>query len=645
MAPALSGANGNGHAAPAPVRYTARDLAEQFPALHADRIEGGWYIGRCPCHTDDTVLRFQQKGDGAGIRFNCQYGCRSGAIAPALGIPVESVEYEDAPRQAATRKIVMETPPASPPPTAEPEKPKTVQDYLREWHALLRADSGSDQVVAESLADHITAMSAVDHIDALASVPQGQRHHPEHIDQYWLFLARVAEEEAQYRPALLAEASRRRLFPGKTAKDFEFHLAQWLAPEPKVEETLSPEVLNGLREQAAAVLYSNDPLDAVDKELRKLGWGGDRRPLLVLYLAGTSRLLEPRHGSLLCHTQVNGPAGSGKSFAIGVFLMLFPPSTFVKYVATSQKVLLHDPVSLKHKLVVYAEADSLPGVAHGEEDNPAASWLRTLLQDGTASYKIPIKDRETGKWTIHEIVKEGPAVLIVPTVNRLGKTREQLDSRLFALDIPEDPEQQDAAMRAQDKLEVDETIPEVNPALLAFQSYLQAIAPVRVVVPYIRALSDLMRRGRIDSRLLRDRARLLSLIKAVTIIRHAKRALDKPNGRFVATLEDYATVADLLAEMYENTVTEATPKMRELVAAVGQAPSRSLTGIAAHLGINKSAAHKRIKAALANGWLYNTETREGHPMSLRVGEPLPHPCGLPSVEQIRTWKPLRKPVR
>jgi hypothetical protein len=414
------------------------------------------------------------------------------------------------------------------------------------------------------------------------------------------------------------------------------------ATEPVLDPAEVERQRNEAREQARTILYAADPLDEVGKGLRHGGgWGGDLRPLKLLYLNATTRVLPRRRGTLPGHTQVNGAAGSGKSFALECVLALLPEDAYELYDSGSQKVLIYDSASFKHKVIVYREADSLPGVARGEEDNPAASMLRTLLQEGEASYKVPVKDPTSGTFVIQEIRKEGPSVLMVTVVDRVRG--QQLDSRLFALDIPEEQTQKQHALEAQATVEEQGTYPEPDPALLAFQQFLQWCAPIPVTVPFVRAFNTLLGKSRADARLLRDAARILSLIKAVTIVRQAKRERDE-QGRLVATFEDYQTVADLLTDVYENTVTGCSPKMRELVEQVAAVGSVSVTKLGELLGISKVAASKRVKVALANGWLVNIEHRTGYPAHLKVGEPLPHPAGLPSVDQLRAWKPTRTPV-
>jgi hypothetical protein len=153
-----------------------------------------------------------------------------------------------------------------------------------------------------------------------------------------------------------------------------------------------------------------------------------------------------------------------------------------------------------------------------------------------------------------------------------------------------------------------------------------------VVVPFASNLSSAIGQAVAAPRITRDYTRLLSLIKAVAVLRHHKRGT--ANGRLVAEIEDYAVVYDLVKDMYEGTVTEVSSALREVVLAVEglqhSDQTVSLTDVALHLGITKMAASRRVKAALTNGWLVNEESRRGHPFKLRGGEPLPDRTGLPA---------------
>ena len=112
----------------------------------------------------------------------------------------------------------------------------------------------------------------------------------------------------------------------------------------------------------------------------------------------------------------------------------------------------------------------------------------------------------------------------------------------------------------------------------------------------------------------------------------------------VATLDDYGAVrglvADILSEGVEATVSST---IRETVAAVAAllSPANlddtvSVAALAKHLGLDKSAASRRVRVSLDRGFLTNAETRKGRPSRLSVGDPMPENTPiLPTVETLR----------
>ena len=171
---------------------------------------------------------------------------------------------------------------------------------------------------------------------------------------------------------------------------------------------------------------------------------------------------------------------------------------------------------------------TIEGIAKGDEENPAASMIRTLLQRGDAIYTVTVKDPKTGQMTVKKIVKEGPACLITTGVTELKG--EQLGSRIPALEVPDDPNQQKEALKAFARSELQGPAPAPDPALIAMQRYLQLQAPIDVIVPYVDTLTERLS-SRIDSRLLRHTAWLMALIKGIAILRSARRERDEETPR------------------------------------------------------------------------------------------------------------------
>ena len=211
-------------------------------------------------------------------------------------------------------------------------------------------------------------------------------------------------------------------------------------------------------------------------------------------------------------------------------------------------------------------------------------------------------------------------------------------NRLFTLDVPGDADQIKAALEAQASAETNGTS-EPDAALVAYQGYLQALAPWSVVVPFVKELANPIAQGSSAPRILRDFQRLLALIKTVAVLRHPHRVTDG-QGRLVADVADYATVYNLVAEMYASSVTGLTAGVTNVVTKVrelkGAEPETKITYavLAKLLNVHRDLIRRRAGEAILHGWLVNRETRRNHRADLEPGDPLPDSEGLPKPEEV-----------
>jgi len=391
-----------------------------------------------------------------------------------------------------------------------------------------------------------------------------------------------------------------------------------------------------LRGKAAAVLQADDPLLLVEAEFRRLGYGGELRPAKVTYLSATTRLLSLRKGAILGHLLLVGPPSVGKSYTIEIVFSLLPEEAYHIIDAGSPRVLIYDETPLKHRVLLFGEADSLPA----GEDNPAASAVRNLAQDGELHYDVVVRDSTTGDYVVRKVRKEGPTVLLTTSTRVMGG---QLGSRFFTLEAPFDRLYIQAALLKQAELE-DTGMPQPDSSLVAFQAYLQAIAPIDINVPFVRPLAEAISKSAEAPRILRDFMRIVSLVKAVTILRHARRETDS-RGRFISTIDDYAYVYSLVADMYAASITGVTENIRAVVEAVNELTIEGTKpilkkNVQERTGYTKVQTHRFVDRAVKNGWLINQEIRRGYPSDLILGEPLPGEFGLPDPE---TLQPILQP--
>jgi hypothetical protein len=386
-----------------------------------------------------------------------------------------------------------------------------------------------------------------------------------------------------------------------------------------------------LQARATSVLASPDPVEVVKDAIRASGYGGDLRNALVVYLAATSRLLAMRQGAMPVHLLLLGPASAGKSYTVQAILDLLPEEAKHVIDAGSPRTLIYDDAPLEHRVLVFGEADSLPA----GEDNPAASAVRNLTQDNHLHYSVTVRDPETGGFTVRTIEKPGPTVLVTTSVKPLGS---QLMTRLFTIDVSGDAEQVKAALAMQAALEIEGAKP-VDGTLVDFQAYLQALAPWEVFVPFAPNLAESIGQSTAATRVLRDFQRILSLIKAVAVLRHQHRARDD-HGRLVATLADYRTVYELVADIYESSVTGVSEGVTNLVTKVGELREAdkdlriTFSVLERELKVDRSLIRRRTNMAVRNGWIINRETRKGYQADLIPGEPIPEKRGLPDPDRV-----------
>jgi hypothetical protein len=414
-------------------------------------------------------------------------------------------------------------------------------------------------------------------------------------------------------------------FAGVNVPDMVEQLKKEAVPVSILVQEAKNHRIAELRERCKTVIECPAPLKLIESAIVGMGYGGDIRQPVIVYLSATSRLITMRNGTMPVHLLLIAQASAGKSYTVKIVLFLLPASAFHEIPAGSPRALIYDDADLRHRVAIFSEADSLPA----GEDNPAASAIRNLLQDHQLHYVVTVRNPDTGEFTVKRIEKPGPTVLITTSTRRLPA---QLDTRVFTLEIGDHPGQIRAALKTQADLEVNGGGAGPDPGLVAFQELLQELAPIEVHVPFAVKLAEAIQVAAVKTRILRDYARIISLIKAVAIIRMFHRQRNA-RDELVATVEDYATVYHLIGDLYRATVSGFSQGVRDVVQAVAHlGEETSEADIVKHLGLSKATVHRRVKEALRNSWLVNEETRKGRSYKLSVGEPLPDESGLPAPE-------------
>ncbi len=289
-------------------------------------------------------------------------------------------------------------------------------------------------------------------------------------------------------------------------------------------------------------------LEAFADAYRDAGAVGEERNAKLLYLALTSRFLR-RPVSVA----VKGPSSGGKSFSVETVLRFFPPESVYCVTAISDRALAYTDADLRHRFLVIFEAAGMMGEF-------ASYLIRSLLSEGRIVYEMV--ERQPSGLTPRRIEKEGPTGLIVTTT--AVRLHPENETRLLSLNVTDTRAQTRDVMRAIANPARTDFDPS---AWIALQQWI-ARGEHRVEIPFAPALAE--RIPPVAVRLRRDFGHLLNLIRAHAILHQATRERDAA-GCILATLEDYKTVRELLADVLSEGV-EATvaPAIRETVEAIGR---------------------------------------------------------------------------
>jgi len=340
----------------------------------------------------------------------------------------------------------------------------------------------------------------------------------------------------------------------------------------------------------------------------------------LLYLAVTSRFLE-RPVSVA----VKGPSSGGKSYLTERVLGFFPESSYYALTAMSEHALAYSDEPLVNRFLVIYEAA-------GMNSDFQTYLIRSLLSEGKVCYETVEKTSEGMKPRLIE--RAGPTGLIITTT--LTRLHRENETRMLSLSVTDTREQTRDIMAALAS-EAAGGPPDLG-VWHSLQDWLVA-AEHRVAVPYASELAAAI--PPVAVRLRRDFGAVLNLIRAHAILHQASRNKDS-EGRILATLEDYAQVrelvADLVSEGIEATVPATVRETVEMVERLHDETEKDVTiaALAEELELDKSAAWRRVRSAMDRGYLDNKEERKGRPAKLVTADALPDDIEiLPASERLQ----------
>ena len=359
-------------------------------------------------------------------------------------------------------------------------------------------------------------------------------------------------------------------------------------------------------------------LDRMAAELERAGLVGEARAAKLVYLVLTSRLLHRP----LC-AAIKGQSSAGKSYLLDRVMALFPANAYHFMTSMSPKALAYGTKPLVHRILVIAEA---AGFRKGDD----ALLLRSLISEGHIHHET-VESSQVGL-NSRVIEREGPTGLLVTTTSQ--QLEEELETRMFSIPINDSPAQTTAILAARASYwDGNGNVVPLDPAPWhELQTWLES-GERRVVIPYAAEITARIPPAAV--RLRRDVDTLWALVASHALLHQAQRERD-PKGQIIATLDDYAAVHELVADLLSEGVgASVKPEVRQTVEAVRALAKSgvSLDAIAKQLELDKTTVSRRVKDA--GSYLRNMETRSGMVACIVIGDPLPDELEiLPRPEQL-----------
>jgi hypothetical protein len=288
-----------------------------------------------------------------------------------------------------------------------------------------------------------------------------------------------------------------------------------------------------VRAGAADLLQSPDLLERIIEDVEGQGVAGELQLAAVLYLSGTSRLLDNP-----VSTRVKGPSSSGKTHVIRKVAGLFPPEAVLRANSITPQALYYlEAGSLRHRWVVAGERSRL----ENDDTAEATKALREMISDGRISKAVTV--RIGGEMQTLQIEQDGPIAFVESTT--LDAIFDEDENRCVSLFTDEREEQTQTILS---RIAADARRG-VNPADLdgvvqLHHAIQRTLRRRRVIIPYADRLEEGFPKKRVEAR--RAFSQLLGMIRASALLHQFQR--EESDGYVVATPDDYRLARDLLEE-------------------------------------------------------------------------------------------------
>jgi len=412
------------------------------------------------------------------------------------------------------------------------------------------------------------------HLDSLDLAKDGERRR---------FIERAAEETGLHADLLKRDVCRIL---------FAVELAQIELAKPAEEIAPVVTLSEAERKEALTWLQAPDLIGRLRVAFRHAGIIGEENNVLLIYLAGVSRLLDRPLAVI-----VQSPSAAGKSMLMDSALAFFPEECRIKYSAmTGQSLYYLGETNLKHKILAIVE----------ETGAEKASYALKLLQsEGELTIASTGKDPATGRMETQEYHVEGPVMIMLTTT--AIDLDEELQNRCLTLAVDDSPEQTariHTLQRERRTLAGLVAKAERTELLRVLKNAQRLLVTVEVLNPFAPVLT--FPSGRTRNR--RDHEKYLTLIDSIALLHQHQRARGRHEvaGRVLeyveVTLDDIALANELAPEVLGRSLDELPPQTRRLLDYIRALVRAKLAqpGQGAKLG----ATFSRRELHTASGWSF-----------------------------------------
>jgi hypothetical protein len=395
---------------------------------------------------------------------------------------------------------------------------------------------------------------------------------------------------------------------------------------------LSKAVVDLLREAGPEWRMARRPglVEQIKADCRAIGIVGEERVAMMVYVVGTSRLLERPLAAI-----VQGRSSSGKSYLVNRVAQLFPAEQVLHAMRITPQALSYYK-KLDHLFVVAGERSKVQDDSAAD----ATAMLRQAISEHRISKLVTVK--EEGKWTAKHIDLPATIAYVETTTSGAEDIFPEDLNRALLLKT-DDSEAQTRAILQQKTARYDATeegdetaAAKVQSIIEKHQAFQSILKKLPVVIPFAAKLAATIPAQRVEARRVADQ--IFIVIEAVTLLHQHQRERNAA-GHVKATLDDYRVARDLLlAPLGESLgVPTSAERLYDLLAKryPARQPFTTFDAQKVDTGASESSVRKWLWMLAEHGCAEQVAPARGpKPASWRLCAKTPRDAVLPAPEAL-----------